>query len=62
VVLAERILQDAFQTDTRPLLAAYRRARNLPEDPLSAFRESGYAERAARERGANKPHDGATYA
>jgi L-rhamnose isomerase/sugar isomerase len=54
VVLAERTLRDAYETDVRPWLAAWRQARGLPADPLLAFRESGYAERAARERGPHK--------
>jgi L-rhamnose isomerase/sugar isomerase len=62
IVQAERILQDAYQTDVRPLLADYRRGRNLPADPLLAFRESGYAQRVALERGADKANDGASYA
>jgi L-rhamnose isomerase/sugar isomerase len=62
LVLAERILQDAYQTDVRPLLADYREARGLAADPLQAFRESGYAQRAARERGADKPQGGNAYA
>jgi L-rhamnose isomerase/sugar isomerase len=62
VVLAERILQDAYQTDVRSLLAEYRRRRGLPADPLGAFRESGYAQRVARERAVHKPRGGASYA
>ncbi|HNQ22609.1 MAG TPA: TIM barrel protein [Phycisphaerae bacterium] len=62
LVQAEQILKDAYQTDVRPLLADYRRARKLPADPLQAFRESGYAARVARERGAGKPRDGSSYA
>jgi L-rhamnose isomerase/sugar isomerase len=54
VVAAEGVLKDAYATDVRPLLAAWRRHHGLPEDPLGAFRESGYAERAARERGPQK--------
>ena len=62
VVLAERTLQDAYQTDVRSWLAEYRRARGLPADPLTAFRESGYTQRAARERGADKPRGSEGYA
>jgi len=62
VVLAERVLQDAYQTDVRPLLAEVRRARGLPADPLMAYRSSGYAERVARERADGKPRGGASYA
>jgi L-rhamnose isomerase/sugar isomerase len=62
LVQAERVLQDAYYTDVRPLLADYRRARGLPGDPLLAFRGSGYSERAARERGAEKRRDSTSYA
>jgi L-rhamnose isomerase/sugar isomerase len=62
VVLAERIVQDAYLTDVRPLLAEYRQARQLPPDPLQAFRESGYAERVARERGPRKTDTSEGYA
>lgn len=62
VVLAERVLQDAYQTDVRPLLTEYRRQRGLAADPLSAFRESGYTRRVARERALHKPRDGTSYA
>jgi len=62
VVMAERALRDAFATDVRPFLRAYRRARGLPEDPLLAFRESGYEARAAAERGPRKKADSASYA
>lgn len=62
IIQAEQVLQDAYLCDVRPLLAEYRRARGLPADPLSAFRESGYAERAALERSARKPRDESHYA
>ena len=42
---AEAALQDAFATDVRPAIEAWRRARSLPVDPMQAFRESGYLER-----------------
>lgn len=62
IVIAESILRDAFSTDVRPLLAEYRTARNLPADPLGAFRISGYAQRAAKERGPRKQSTGGAYA
>jgi len=51
---AENCYKDAFETDCRPILREWRHARGLPEDPLRAFRDSGYTERASRERGARK--------
>jgi L-rhamnose isomerase / sugar isomerase len=51
LVQAEECLRSAFWTDVRPALGDWRRAHGLAEDPLKALRESGYVERAARERG-----------
>lgn len=51
VLGAHRILMDAFRTDVRPLLGAWRRARNLPADPLTAHRESVYLAEITRARG-----------
>jgi len=62
VVMAERALREGFATDVRPFLREWRRARGLPEDPLVTFRESGYAERAASERGPRKTGAGPSYA
>ncbi|OLD55716.1 MAG: sugar isomerase, partial [Acidobacteria bacterium 13_1_40CM_2_64_6] len=42
---AENTYKDAFSTDVRPAVREWRRARGLGEDPLAAFRESGYMER-----------------
>ncbi len=50
IVTAENILQDAFQTDVRPLLAAVRQEMGLEPDPLAAYRRSGYPEKIAKER------------
>lgn len=50
VLGAEAILQDAFETDVRPLLAKIRAEQGLHPDPLQAYVESGYAE-AIRDRG-----------
>ena len=41
VLEANRLLQDAFQTDVRPLLAELRTARGLPADPYRAYLDSG---------------------
>jgi len=47
---AENIYKDAFSTDVRPAIREWRRAKGLAEDPLGAFRASGYLERITRER------------
>ena len=51
LVAAEEHYRGTFWTDVRPLVRAWREARNLPADPLAALKESGYVERAAKERG-----------
>lgn len=50
VLAANAILMDAFQTDVRPQLAAWREERGLPADPIAAYAASGYASRVAAER------------
>jgi L-rhamnose isomerase/sugar isomerase len=62
LIAAESCLQDAFATDVRPVVREWRRARGLPEDPLTAFRGSGYLERIERERGARNLAGVSSYA
>lgn len=50
VLGAYRVLQAAYETDVRPLLAEFRVRQGLNPDPIAAFRASGYAERVASER------------
>jgi len=50
LVDAEECLRAAFFTDVRPLLREWRRSRGLAEDPIPAFRESGYLQAAEKER------------
>lgn len=50
VLAGYRELQSAHETDVRPLLAEARRRQGLHPDPIAALRDSGYAERVARER------------
>ncbi len=50
VLAAYRVLQSAYETDVRPLLAEARTRQGLNPDPIAAFRASGYAEQVARER------------
>ena len=47
---AERVLQDAYLTDVRPLLAKVRTDQGLHPDPIEAHRASGYSEKVAEER------------
>jgi L-rhamnose isomerase/sugar isomerase len=59
---AESLLQDAFNTDVRPLIQDWRSSRDLPLDPLKAFLESGYMERITRERSARNLNSISSYA
>ncbi len=47
---AEECLKCAFATDVRPAIREWRKSKGLAENPLEAFRASGYLERATRER------------
>jgi L-rhamnose isomerase/sugar isomerase len=51
LVDAESCLKDAFSTDVRPAIREWARSRGLAEDPMAAFRQSGYLERITAERG-----------
>lgn len=50
VLGANAVLMDAFYTDVRPDLAAWRESRGLPADPVRAYAESGYQRQIAEER------------
>lgn len=50
VILANRALMAAFETDVRPLLAKARVEMGREPDPLLAFRSGGYLQRKAEER------------
>jgi L-rhamnose isomerase / sugar isomerase len=50
VLAGNAVLMDAFSTDVRPCLADWRAARGLPDDPMDAYKRSGYAERIAADR------------
>jgi L-rhamnose isomerase/sugar isomerase len=49
VLGAYRVLQAAYETDVRPLLAQTRSRQGLNPDPMAAFHASGYARRVASE-------------
>ncbi|WP_415855416.1 L-rhamnose isomerase [Sinomonas sp. G460-2] len=42
VLAANAVVMDAFYTDVRPALAAWREERGLPTDPMAAYAASGY--------------------
>jgi L-rhamnose isomerase/sugar isomerase len=50
VLAANGILMDAFYTDVRTGLAAYRASRGLPADPMAAYAASGYGSSIAASR------------
>jgi L-rhamnose isomerase / sugar isomerase len=50
VMMAERTLKAAYETDVRPLVAEARHRRGGALDPVLAFRESGYRAEKSRER------------
>ncbi|MPZ19069.1 MAG: sugar isomerase [Luteitalea sp.] len=62
LIRAEACLQDAFATDVRPVIRDWRASKGLPEDPIAAFRQSGYLERVAKERGAHVTAGASSYA
>ncbi len=51
VVMAQEILQDAFRTDVRPLLAEARLQSNAAIDPISAYRKIDVRNSLIKERG-----------
>ncbi|MFW6065853.1 MAG: TIM barrel protein [Planctomycetota bacterium] len=59
-VAAEKTLQKAFYTDVTPVLAEVRRRMGVPQDPLDAFRQSGYEQKAAKTRQTKREALGAT--
>ena len=50
VLAANAALMDAYNTDTRPLLASLRETAGLDPDPVAAFYRSGYADETAASR------------
>jgi L-rhamnose isomerase / sugar isomerase len=62
LVRAEGLLQDAFATDVRPALQQWRNSKGLPQDPIAAFRESGYLERITKERAGRNSRSVTSYA
>ena len=50
VLAANQVFMDAFYTDVRADLAAWRESRGLPADPMAAFAASGYLAKIAADR------------
>jgi L-rhamnose isomerase / sugar isomerase len=62
LVDAEETLRSAFWQDTREVVKEWRKTKGLPEDPMRAFRESGYLELITRERSQRNMGVNASYA
>jgi L-rhamnose isomerase/sugar isomerase len=62
LIKAEGLLQDAFASDVRPAIRDWRISKGLPEDPIEAFRQSGYLERITAERAAKNVESLTSYA
>jgi L-rhamnose isomerase/sugar isomerase len=62
LIAAESCLQEAFATDVRPVIREWRVSKGLPQDPMAAFRESGYLERISLERAARNTASAGSYA
>lgn len=62
LIRAESLLQDAFNTDVRPVIHQWRDSKGLPRDPLQAFLGSGYLERITKERSAKNLNNVSSYA
>ena len=62
LVRAETCLQDAFATDVRPAIREWRSLKGLPQDPMEAFRSSGYLERITQQRSAKNLASVTSYA
>jgi len=62
LVDAEETLRGAFWQDVRPAIQEWRKSRNLPADPLQAFRAGGYLERITGERSEKNRNATASYA
>lgn len=50
IVAGERVLRDAFESDVRPLVKAWRKKHKLAVDPIAELRASGIVERLGKER------------
>ncbi len=58
IIVAERCLVDAYETDVRDILADWRRKRGLPADPFAEYRASGHEKKLAKQRTAKRKERG----
>ena len=59
---AESLLQDAFNTDVRPMIQEWRKSKGLPIDPMKEFLDSGYMDQITKERSARNAKSVSSYA
>ena len=62
LVEAEECFREAFFTDVRPFVRAWRKSKGLPADPLAALRSSGYLDNIRSQRAAANSNAGSSYA
>ena len=62
IVDAEECLRQAFFTDVRPMIRAWRESKGLAEDPLAAFRQSGYLAEITKQRAERNKGSVSSYA
>ena len=62
LVEAETCLKDAFSTDVRQAIREWARSKGLPENPMEAFRQSGYLEKITAERSRKNASSASSYA
>ncbi len=62
LVEAEECFREAFWTDVRPAVRAWRLDRGLPGDPLKELRDSGYVAKCEQQRGAKNAGNVSSYA
>ena len=58
VLDAHRLLNEAYRTDVRPLLAQVREELGIPTDPIAAYKASGYEAKIRAERGVSASSGG----
>jgi L-rhamnose isomerase / sugar isomerase len=62
LIAAESLLQDAFNTDVRPMIQEWRKSKGLPPDPMKEFLDSGYMDQITKERSARNAKSVSSYA
>jgi L-rhamnose isomerase/sugar isomerase len=54
IIDAEECLRTAFYTDVKPMLAEWRKKHGIAENPMAAYRASGYEAKVGKEREASR--------